>query len=156
MFHSQTISKSYFQPRREILAMFSKFLILSQGKPLFYGRNPTDFFEKVTETTCPVGMNAADFIMDSVSLLEKQRKIVGVPHKHKNDGPTATFKAKRLRPSERPNAYIRFGFILKKFFWEFLREYDKKNFLRVQHFLTHSKIVPPIFSFVWVLLFQCL
>ena len=100
--------------------MFSKFLILSQGQPLFYGRNPTQFFEKVTETTCPVGMNAADFIMDSVALLERENKVVGVPHKHNSD--EAPVKKKELKQTARPNFLFRFLFILKKFFWEFLRE----------------------------------
>ena len=64
-------------------------------------------------------MNAADFIMDSVASLEKQNKIVGVVHKHKED---EAAKSKGLKQSARPNFFYRFVFILKKFFWEFLRE----------------------------------
>ncbi len=58
------------QPRSDIFGLFTHLHLLCAGESVYNGSVPNalPFFERVSSMECPSGMNAADWIMDLVSI----------------------------------------------------------------------------------------
>jgi len=72
--HSQTVICSIHQPRSNIFQLFDRVILLSQGRVVFSGpRGHVMNFFKRNGYTCPKGFNHADFLIDTVTMDNKDK-----------------------------------------------------------------------------------
>ncbi|GMF05563.1 unnamed protein product [Ambrosiozyma monospora] len=81
---NRTIIFTIHQPRSNIVALFDKLLLLSEGELIYSGRmNDTVSFFSDHGYVCPSGYNIADYLIDvtaAVSSSYKKRKHIGGPN----------------------------------------------------------------------------